>query len=402
MRGKEIFQRPDPPFAHGTFASFFDMLQEREDPTKDGIRSYPRDGFFGLADLEAHAGELIGMDKKGHTLFFNSGMAAVDTILDVANLTAGDTIVHGFQGYSQIVGYCTEDLPERGIKSIPVDPSSTKDIQKAIETNRPKVVFFETVTNGTEMTVLDVEKFLDLPILKEVDPIIILDNTLPTNSILPLAEIMRRYPDLKIIGLESATKFYALNQELGGILFTYHEDILKKLAKKRRRIGSILGLSAAKTISRVIPPSKGEFDRVNRRIMRNTFELAKACFDVQRDDGRFTITYPNLPNNLNSNYANLHYPNGASPVFFIVIDPPYNHLLLAENLCNHPVIGYKDGEIILAQSFGFSKTGIVFYPFLPYLRIAGGTESPGRVRELGEAFKEVLSKFQYERETRLW
>jgi len=396
MAMKEVFQRKSPSFAYRTFDDFIRMLEGRE-RFERGIDSYPRDGSPELDLGERQVAELAGTDKD-HILLCNSGMSAVTTAIEIASLTAGDTAVHGFQGYSQIYGYFQEDLQERGVKSCTVDSSSIESIQEIIEARHPKVIFFETITNGTEMTILDIEKFLNLQILKEVDPIIILDNTLPTDSILPLAGILQKHADLKIIGLESATKFYVSNQELGGILFAYNEEILRRLEKKRRRIGSILGLSGVKTVSREIPTSKEEFDRANRLVMSNTYRLAGACFGAQTENGKFFVSYPNLPNHPNSDYANLHFPNGSASVFFITVDPSLgNHLDLAKALCEHPVIGVKNGKTILAQSFGFSKTGIVFYRFDPYIRIAGGTESPERIEELGKWQRGVVYNFDHER-----
>lgn len=345
---------------------------------------YFRDGFPALYALETHVAMLVGADRD-HVLLTNTGMSALCTAVEVASPTKGDVIVHGYQGYSQTQAFVREDLYERGIQSVAVDSGSLQEIETTIRKYRPKVVLFETVVNGPVMSTLDVEGLLALPALRELNPFVILDNTFPTNASLPLADILQR-TDGKVIGVESATKSYALNQEGGGVLYTYDPFCLEKLHRKRRRIGTTPGYSAVSTIQAVIPPTKEQFDREHMLATWNTLMLAKACAEVESD--RFVVLYPNLPNHPNYEFASEHFPYGAAPVFFIQPAVPFLSVIdIAKQFEQSGVL--KDCH--LAQSFCFDKTGVSFDAKGEYLRVAGGLEDSTLAQRLRDGFRQALT-----------
>ena len=271
MKNKELTRSPG--FAALDVETFGKVLQAKENFEYGQHEMYFRDGFPALYELESHVAMLVGADK-GRVLLTNTGMSALYTAIEAASPSKGDLVVHNFQGYSQTEWLVTEKLTDRGVNHVSVDTGSLSDIEDALKKYSPKIVLFETVVNGPLMSVLDVERFLSLPVLQELDPLVILDNTFPTGSNLPLAEMLQR-TDLKVIGVESATKSYALNQELGGVLFTYNEFCLQSLLKNRRGIGTILGPSAVETIRAVVPKTKEQFDCEHRLATQNTFLLAR-------------------------------------------------------------------------------------------------------------------------------
>lgn len=375
-----------PPFEHETIASFNCALERKARNEPDNL--YPRDGSFELTNIENISAEYICM-PRGKVVWFNSGMATVVACIETVSPTLGDVIIHGNQSYSRTTEYIKDDLKDRGVKNFVVDPGSIYDIQKAVERYQPKIISLETVVNGTEMAVLDLNKFLELPILREVDPLIILDNTLPTSSNLHLASFMEKHRDLKIIGVESATKFYALNHELGGFAFSYNDQLLERLFKKRVTRGVTPGPSAVETITKVIPPTKEEFDKANKLITSNTHRLAEAFEKASETSGSFLASYPNLPDHPNYQLANAICPNGISPVLFLIPTNPdqLSHIEIAK------VIWEKilKGRGHLAPSFGFGRTGISYDPKASYVRIAGGMESPEEIAELSKDIKDILS-----------
>ncbi len=125
---------------------------------------------------------------------------------------------------SQAGNYISDELRLRGALVFQADPGSVENISRVLEAGKPEIVFFETVTNGSEMAILNVEEFLRLPVLQDLDPLIILDNTLPASTGIPLETIMADSAR-RIIGVESGTKFIGLNREMCGMAYTTCQTI---------------------------------------------------------------------------------------------------------------------------------------------------------------------------------
>lgn len=348
---------------------------------------YPRDGNNCLFQLERQVAQVLRVDPN-HLLLYNTGMSATVDALEVRRPKVGTEILLGYQQYSQTRNYISEDLQNRGAKIHYVDAGSLQDIEQVVARIRPGIVFFETVANGPEMAVLDVERFLKLPVLAEVDPLIILDNTLPSSTALLLGEV----PALakrKVIVVESGTKYIGLNSEMCGILYTYDEEILRELKRRRQRTGSLLSSSAVETIREIMPKTAEEYDFRNRQVFNNTLRLARACFAAQEGLDDFVVSHPNLPTHTNFEYANQVSPDGISPVFFILPTSatPEGQYKIAGRLWNHLVISRM---CELGQSFGFDHTRIWPDDNSPALRISGGIYAQKEQAELERAFYEAL------------
>lgn len=197
---------------------------------------YPRDGSRELFQLERDIAGIMGV-RQGNLLLYNTGMLAVTDVLEISRPGVGTRILRGYQQYSQAGKYISDDLRLRGALIFQADSGSIEDISRALEARKPEIIFFETVTNGSEMAVLNVEEFLRLPVLQELDPLIILDNTLPTSTAMPLGEAMA-VSGRRIIGVESGTKFIGLNREMCGMAYTFNQDLLRSLKERRQRTGS--------------------------------------------------------------------------------------------------------------------------------------------------------------------
>lgn len=384
----------EPTFAHPSVESFERSLVAKDANNYRGETGlYPRNGSAGLAELEDQFSYLSGVDKD-RLIATNSGMSAVVTAIEIASPTAGDRVVVGSQGYLQTLSYVKEDLRDRGVEASLVNYGSHEYLEEAIQTDSPpKLAIIETINNGPLMWVVDVERLLSLPAIQEGQTQLILDNTLPTDSHIPLGRMLKeyqaQYPDAKVTVVESATKSYAFNQELGGMAYTYNDELLQAMRKKRRRIGTVMNQSVVETIERVIPPTKEQFDRENRIITRNTLELAKAASRAKGVGDIFTVTHPNLPDHDGYEYASEHYPDGATPVFYINRAwwsniTPRDIALALENAGFFVV-----EEAYLAESFAFDKMGVSYTDF--YVRIAGGLEGEEKIAEQQERFFEALS-----------
>jgi cystathionine beta-lyase/cystathionine gamma-synthase len=382
------------PFIHSTAQKFVAAYAQAGENEYTHNSHYYRGGSQLLAKLERRTSKLIGAPDSFVSLT-TSGMSAFITALETANLTAGDHIVHGTIEYGQIAEYFATDLPRRDVVDVAVDFGYIRAVEKTLQQlvkakKSIKVLFVETVGNGPLMPVLDLERLLSLPILKEINPLVIVDNSLPTDSVIHLGNLMKDSP-LRIIGLESATKFYLLNQDLGGILFTYKQDLYQQLLTKRKRIGSTPGPSLINVFDQLLPQSKKQFDKRNAVIMRNTKLLAEASFDAQKESNFVSIFYPNLLLHTNYEYTKQHFPKGIAPVFFISASPdaPFTTEELFYLLEKKGAFA----DILITESFGFDQTAVMYASRLGgYIRFAGGTESGQAIEQLKKQLQTALQK----------
>lgn len=328
---------------------------------------YPRDGTKDLDRLERRIAGYIDVNPD-NLLLFNSGMLAVTEAIELASPSQGSTILYGEQLYSQTTAFITNDLKERGVKPIQVDASFGPGIQRVVTRFTPDIIFFETVANGPDMQVLDLEALLTSDL--SYNPLIILDNTLPTSVTWSL-DFSKR-PDKRIIVVESGTKFYAQNKQLCGLAYTSNPELLQRLMERRRRRGSLLAATA--TINQHLPPTKDEFTSRIKKIANNAQYIA-ASLSEALDNNDFFVSYPDS-----------QIGQGISPVLFLT-SPHIDQFKVTERLWEQEVVRrYCD----LGQSFGFDRTRLWPDSSYPTIRIAGGMENQEGLEQLSSALKEVL------------
>lgn len=349
---------------------------------------YPRDGTVELARLEAKYAEFVGA-SEGSLLLYNSGMSAVVEAIESGYPTKDDVVAHGNQLYSQSTRYISGQLRKRGIRPVAFNAGAVDEIDSTIKRHRPKIVFLETVANAPDMAVLDLQEFLRLESVGDVDPLIILDNTVPTPSVLPLVPIISS-SDRKILVVESGTKSYGLNRELIGLVYGVDRELMESVRERRRTTGSLLSNSAIEVIDGDSFATKDDFDDRNRRGLANTLMLARSAFEATQGSSRFLISHPNLENHANFEYVRTKFPEGCSLVFFVQCVDDMDQFQLTEALWKSEVIrGYCE----LGQSFAFDKTRIWPDANFPTVRISGGAEKPEDIeilsQELGNVLKDI-------------
>lgn len=348
---------------------------------------YPRDGTKELAALEGRVASLVGVPPDNLYLY-NTGMTAVVEAIESSFPTSGWVLAHGRELYSQSGKYINDQLRPRGIRPVAFDSSSIGEARRVLSLYKPQIIFAETVANGPDMSVLELDRFFSLEELKRTKPLVILDNTLPTPSVLNLAELIKEL-DFKVLVVESGTKFYGLNSEMVGMIYSFDQELLKTLRQRRRTTGSLLSLSAVKTVASVLPSSKEEFDVRNRTVVVNTFRLAQAFNIAGQRSGKFAVSYPNLPSHNNYKYASRFFPEGLSPVFFILCNGIDQFELTRKLWRSELLREYCD----LGQSFGFERTRIWPDNQFPVVRIAGGTESSETVEVISQEVLRIFPKF---------
>ncbi|MBI2036347.1 aminotransferase class I/II-fold pyridoxal phosphate-dependent enzyme [Candidatus Microgenomates bacterium] len=368
-------------FSYPTARAFVTGMKKQSLGDYKNIKSYFRSGFPQLADIETQVAKLLNVEEKqGESLLLtNSGMSAVATALDIAHLSKDDIIIHGQVEYSKIYDYINEDLPKREVIPVEVDVADISAIDKALKKYpQVRVVFLETVGNGPSMPVLDIEKFFKLKSLRRANPLIIIDNTLPTDSLLPLLPYLRKNSDLTIIAVQSATKFYLRNEDTGGMLYVVSRQLRDTLVVKRTRIGATPGPALVELFRKTLAGKK-QFDYEIQTFVRNTGLLAYACKEADGAGKKFLVGYPNLP----------RFPKGIAPVFFLT--PGTKTTMSAEDLFYKLEKEGAFADMIITESFGFKKTGVSHSARLGgYIRIGGGLEPRQKIVEIGKRLADGL------------
>ncbi len=352
---------------------------------------YPRDGTYDLVRLESGIGKLIGL-AQDKIVAYSSGMQALTAVVEAASPTKGTVILHSQDEYARTRKFL-KGLAKRGAQSIEVDTTSMDNLREKIVKHRPEIIVLETIANGPNMPVIDIDALFSIKALREISPLIILDNTLPTPTLIPPRVLIER-EGFRVAVVESGMKAYSRNTESFGILYSSDQKLLWDLREDRITRGGMSSVFQQKALNLAMPDSKGDFDSRNRTIMRNSLELAKGCYEAQEDGDVFTVWHPNLENHPNSVYANIHFPDGAAPLFYIQASDPFKMSKrgktqdeIAEALNRIPSI--KE-NCVLGHSFGLNQTRILPDLEGPFVRISAGIEDDEKIKNLRTSFKEAL------------
>jgi cystathionine beta-lyase/cystathionine gamma-synthase len=243
---------------------------------------------------------------------------------------------------------------------------------------QPDVVIAETVGNSPKVPVLDVEHLLAVSSNLESDPVVILDNTLPLSTGLPLGEQIDA--DDKVVVVESGTKAYTANTEMSGLLYSKNQDILEEARALRRSSGNLPGVASVNRIKELLPDSLKEFDDRNEQLYLNAASLAMYLSIAEYQGAPFTVRHPGLHNHRDHVYASYFLPKGASPVLFLEVDLDHGQFDVTKELWSHE--GVRE-HAELGQSFGFDTARILPDMQRPAIRIASGAKT--NVHELGKA-----------------
>ncbi len=367
--------------AFGSVEGFMDAMGMRK--RHEYVDLYPRDGTKEIEKLESEIAELIGIESR-HVLVFSNGMSAINTLVEAASPALGTVVLHANDEYSRTRVYLGDQLPLRGVKSVRVDTLSTENIRNALRRHRPNIIVLETVANGPNVPVIDIDALFSMDALRQSCPLIILDNTLPTPTLVPPERLLRR--GFRVAVIESGMKAFSDNVEMVGIVYTHDNELRSELWERRISLGSMPSFYQARRLAQVVGAhSKAEFDEKNRRMCCNTLEIARACHDAEGDGSVFVVSHPNLSTHPNSGIANRLYPDGATPVFFIQCTG-IGQAALAKTLMDSEFI---NRNCKLGQSFGFEDTRIFPDGVAPTVRIAGGHNVADVEREAA-AFRDAL------------
>ena len=345
---------------------------------------YPRGGTEELLLLERKIANMFDLDQK-QLVVFAYGMSGVVTSIESASPTQGTVLLHGSNEYSNNKKYITNTLKKRGIIPITATSYSVSYLNELIHETNPKIIFLETVANGPEIPVLNIKDFFGLNILKKINPIIILDNTLASGIISP-KEILNN--DLRVIGVESGLKFYTKHKGSLGFIYTNDAENISTLKELRKQTGTAPDLYQTKHITEKLI-GKWELFLRNKKIFKNAKLLAELCHEAETPNSNFSISYPNLENHKDTLYVNKTFPEGAAPLFFINSRNGKNQFDIAEELFKNQII---NDSCMIIESFGFDFTSIWPNSDLNFVRISAGIEDESKIVNIGNALKETLRK----------
>lgn len=190
---------------------------------------------------------------------------------------------------------------------------------------------------------------------------LILDNTLATESNLPLGEKIK---DLKtsVQVVESGTKLFAHDKGTMGLVYSNDSQKILDLKLQRIKSGGYLPPAVLEQLPEL---KKDEFDVRNKTITKNTLVLAE-CLALSKDRlGIKAVSHPNLPGHPNFKEAQENYPDGSSVIFYANCEDSF---VTAEK-----IKAALEDDVEIGVSFGFEKMRIVPLPD-GILRIAGGNE----------------------------
>ena len=347
---------------------------------------YPRGGTTELSLLERKVANMFDLNSEG-VMVFSFGMSAVVAAIENASLTKDAVIMHGTNEYSNNKKYIGKTLTKRGIIAVEAESYSIDYLQELIEKTKPQVIFLETVANGQNIPVLDLERFFEIPSLKKLNPLIILDNTLAAGLISP-QEILKE--GFRVIGVESGLKFYTRHRGSFGFAYTKDLTVANEIKEYRKQTGMVPDLYQTNLISeRLI--GRFELDRRNQKIFKNAMTLATISAEAEQEGALFSIAYPNLKSHQNFEFASKKFPGGAAPLFFIKPRGDKNQFDVAEHLLKNPIV---NEACVIIESFGYDFTAIWPNADLNFVRISAGTEEEIKVKELGYAIRDSLRTIQ--------
>ena len=134
----------------------------------------------------------------------------------------------GKEHYTETPRYVDEHLRPRGVKVVRADSGNARELDAAIRKHDPDIILLETVSNGVSMPVVDIPALFASIKASGKSPLVILDNTLPTSTILAPGALLGD-GSVTVAVVESGTKAYARNSEMLGILYTNNNELYTSL-----------------------------------------------------------------------------------------------------------------------------------------------------------------------------
>ncbi len=252
---------------------------------------YSRNGLPNSSELGRQVAIFEGAEDG---LVCSSGMAAISVLL-LANLKSGDSIVASSDLYGGTTVLLGEELPRLGISTTFADAGNLEQVKDSIAKAKPKLVLIETISNPS-MKVCDIKEIARMA--HKVGALLAVDNTFATPFV---ARPMELGADMV---MHSGTKFLGGHSDLTIGVVCGGGKLIKRMSQISTRFGTIAGPFDCWLATRSL--STWRVRMVNS--CSNAMKLAE--YLASRKDRISRLYYPGLPSHPNHRVAKTIFSPG--------------------------------------------------------------------------------------------
>jgi cystathionine beta-lyase/cystathionine gamma-synthase len=352
-------------------------------------RLYPRDGHAEIADIEELLSE-VTIPEQHLNVVVPAGMSAIGvatgTALSLSHKMENGrrkdptlAYANGLYGQSSAL---FQDYKDWGISAYGFNSGSEEDLDRIME-EKPDVVFLETVANTPDMPVANIRRLLDWGHSDEgSETTFVFDNTLPLKTGIDFDTLLT--PEDKVLIVESFTKAELHNSDMGGVVYSKNEELIREVRRQRITHGLSIPLAATRPFIEALETALPGFHERNKALFASTGKIALALWEARKELGKdadFDISFPTLPNHPNyayvkDNMPKRYVPKKVSPVVFIGSNDMYEGAGrdLLDRITRHPRMEeqIKEGQSYFGQSFGYPEATYLYHPDYFYVRFSGG------------------------------
>ncbi|GAB6148132.1 cystathionine gamma-synthase family protein [Stetteria hydrogenophila] len=195
---------------------------------------------------------LASLESAGDALAFNSGMAAISTLL-LSLLRRGDEVVVAMETYGKVARLLEEAASRFGVRVVRAWPSAESIAERVSGDTR--LVFVESVTNPT-LKVIDVEALARH--CRDAGATLVVDNTFATPLLLNPTEYGADYV------VHSTTKYIAGHNDVLGGVVAGEAGAITSLWEWRVILGTIMQPFEAYLTLRGVKTLEARFERQSR------------------------------------------------------------------------------------------------------------------------------------------
>lgn len=359
------------------------------------INDYKRDQNWDASRYErAFVKEYINNIIKFpiHACAMSSGMAAFTTILSFLVLEDKATrpILMGKSSWFENKAFIERAFGKRVIS---VNEHDTKKILEIIATEEPSVIFFDSLTNASDVAMPDLNTII--PYLEKnagKETYLVIDNTCLSLFLQPLQYIFGKRSKVRLIVFESLNKYhqFGMDRVTGGLVWSYGGDTINIFDYRRH-----LGTNMPDILAASLPtPNKEVLSARLLRHQRNALFLAQALqtwIDTHPSSPFEKVLFPGLPNH--TAFKGIKTLPFTGSFFVIKFTKKYQTVTVYKRFIETVMRLAKRRKvnIVAGSTFGLNQTRVYLTalysnPSMPFIRVAVGTEH----RIAIEAVKNIL------------
>lgn len=337
---------------------------------------------------------LAGVLGAEDTLLLNTGMSAVTTAIEAAELRPGDRVLTGLQSYFETSEYLDIHMGRRAVEIIraPIDQPDAMGV--VLERTRPRLVLFETTTNSPDVTV---PRGLEVWLRASPESLFVCDNSVQGALTGWFSDPkLRSVAPERLLVVESATK-YLSQSVVAGLLYGKRDEV-----ERARAFARVTGQHLQEKAFNYL--REGELRHVGKRMKlhsRNTEILAEQLAQVP--ESPFSVRLARGPVHRHRESLDI-FAEGVGGLIFLVPDGERARSRAPQALCRQTLTSWQERlrpmgwSVPVRAGFGWSETSARVYESgalnqrsaPSYLRISVGIEPEEVARQLGTALCEAV------------